>query len=173
MASVERRAENRSRVAFRVPTPADGHVVWKMVNSDKNLDTNSAHYYVTWFRDFAYTSVVATVAEEIVGFLTGYRRPEQPDTYFVWQTATKPGHGIPDLGPTIFDHAAKRQVRTGARFIETTVTVDDEPTVMNLKTFADARSTQIEHHILFPSNAFPGDHHDEVLYRIGPLTDSW
>ncbi|MBA8823984.1 L-2,4-diaminobutyric acid acetyltransferase [Saccharopolyspora lacisalsi] len=162
-------SDHRSEVIFRVPTPDDGLPVWEMVDKDRRLDTNSPYYYTMWFRDFAQESLVATIDEEVVGFLNGYRRPEAPDTYVVWQEAVKPRHGVPDLGVNLFKHAAEQQIAKGANFVEATVSANNKPIIMVLRRFAKARSAKIENSVLFPASYFPEEHHDEILYRIGPL----
>ena len=72
--------EPTRRAVFREPRPEDGFAVWELVKDTPGLDTNSPYSYVLWFRDFADCSLLATVNGEIVGFLTGYRRPDEPDT---------------------------------------------------------------------------------------------
>ncbi|WP_344499511.1 hypothetical protein [Streptomyces enissocaesilis] len=57
----------------------------------------------------------------------------------------------------------------GARFIEATVSADNKAIIMVLKKVAKRYSADVHTQILFPSDLFPGEHHDEVLYRTGPL----
>ncbi|GGS81671.1 diaminobutyrate acetyltransferase [Streptomyces badius] len=158
-----------TRAVFRAPVPDDGPAVWKLVENTPGLDSNSPYYYTLWFRDFAHGSLVATVDDEIVGFLTGYRRPDEPETYFVWQTAVNPRHGIPFLGVKLFQAAADQQVAEGARYVEATVSAENKSIIMVLKQFARKHAAHIETRVLFPGSLFADDHHDEVLYRIGPL----
>jgi L-2,4-diaminobutyric acid acetyltransferase len=160
----------KKQAVFRAPVPQDGPAVWKLVENTPGLDSNSIYYYTLWFRDFADGSLIATVDDEVVGFLTGYRRPDEPETYFVWQTAVNPRHGIPFLGVKLFQAAAEQQVAQGARYVEATVSVENKAILMVLKQFAKKHSAHIETRVLFPSSLFPDGHHDEVLYRIGPLT---
>lgn len=158
------------QAVFRAPVPEDGPAVWKLVENTAGLDSNSIYYYTLWFRDFANGSLVATVDDELVGFLTGYRRPDEPDTYFVWQTAVNPRHGIPFLGVKLFQAVADQQVANGARYVEATVSAENKAIIMVLKQFAKKHSAHIETRVLFPSSLFADSHHDEILYRIGPLT---
>ncbi|MFH8753389.1 diaminobutyrate acetyltransferase [Streptomyces rimosus] len=158
------------QAVFRAPAPEDGPAVWKLVENTPGLDSNSLYYYTLWFRDFTDGSLVAVVDDELVGFLTGYRRPDESETYFVWQTAVNPRHGIPFLGVKLFQAAADRQVANGARYVEATVSAENKSIIMVLKQFAKKHSAPIETRVLFPSTLFTDSHHDEVLYRIGPLT---
>ncbi|WP_405894141.1 diaminobutyrate acetyltransferase [Streptomyces sp. NBC_00104] len=163
-------AEPARRAVFREPRPEDGFAVWELVKNTPGLDTNSPYSYVLWFRDFADCSLLATVNGEIVGFLTGYRRPDEPETYFVWQTAVSPRHGIPFLGVRLFEAAAERQRERGARYVEATVSADNKAILMVLKQYARKRSAEVAERVLFPAAWLSDGHHDEVLHRIGPLS---
>ncbi|MFD7127042.1 MULTISPECIES: diaminobutyrate acetyltransferase [Streptomyces] len=163
------RPAQRKKPVFRTPRPEDGVAVWELVRDTPGLDTNSRYFYVLWFRDFADCSLLATVDDEIVGFLLGYRRPEEPDTYFVWQTAVSPRHGIPFLGVKLFEAAADRQRGRGARYVEATVSAENKAILMVLRQYARKRSAEVADRVLFPSAWLGEGHHDEVLHRIGPL----
>ncbi|MFD4173301.1 diaminobutyrate acetyltransferase [Streptomyces anulatus] len=163
------RPAQRKKPVFRTPRPEDGVAVWELVRDTPGLDTNSRYFYVLWFRDFADCSLLATVDDEIVGFLLGYRRPEEPDTYFVWQTAVSPRHGIPFLGVKLFEAAADRQRGRGARYVEATVSAENKAILMVLRQYARKRSAEVADRVLFPSGWLGEGHHDEVLHRIGPL----
>ncbi|WP_150238775.1 diaminobutyrate acetyltransferase [Nocardiopsis quinghaiensis] len=159
----------RDRVVFRRPEPSDAHAVREMVDASEELDNNSEYYYMIWFRDFARTSMVADLDGEVIGFLSGYRRPDRPDTYFVWQEAVTPRHGIPFLGVKLFDHAVEQELLAGARYVEATVSEANTPIVMVLKRFAKRWGADIDRSVLFTSADFGGGHHEETLYRIGPV----
>ncbi|MFJ1865360.1 diaminobutyrate acetyltransferase [Streptomyces sp. NPDC088097] len=159
----------RVRPHFRTPRAEDARALWRMVDESEALDNNSPYYYALWCRDFSATSLVATVEDEVVGFLTGYFRPDEPDTYLVWQEAVTPRHGIPFLGVQLFERAADRAVEQGARFIEATVSADNKAIIMVLKKVAKRYGAEVHTRVLFPGDLFPDEHHDEVLYRIGPL----
>jgi L-2,4-diaminobutyric acid acetyltransferase len=160
---------SRVRPDYRTPRVEDAQAMWQMVHDSDELDDNSPYCYALWWRDFAGTSLVASLGDEVVGFLTGYFRPEQPDTYLVWQEAAKPRHGIPMLGVQLFERAADRAVTNGARYIEATVSADDKAITMVLKKCAKRYGPPVRTEALFPASLFPEEHHDEVLYRIGPI----
>jgi L-2,4-diaminobutyric acid acetyltransferase len=181
----EQAALSGMAVTFRNPVAEDGPAVRQLVEDTPGVEPNSLRHYTLWFRDFADGSLVATVDDELVGVLTGYRRPQEPDTYFVWQTAVSPRHCIPMLGVKLFEHAVDRQLAKGARFVEATVSVGNEALVMVLKNVAMRHSGGIQTCVLFPGSLFPGgtgtsrtagggpgSHLDELLYRIGPLSNA-
>lgn len=162
-------AAGRVLPSYRTPRVEDAQAMWQMVHESDQLDDNSLYYYALRCRDFADTSLVAELSNEVVGFLTGYFRPEQPNTYLVWQEATKPRHGVPMLGVQLFEQAADRAVGNGARYIEATVSADNKAIIMVLKKCAKRYHASVHTEVLFPASLFPGEHHDEVLYRIGPV----
>src|SRR3546814_19682042 len=83
------------------------------------LDLNSPYAYVMWGDYHAATSVVATLDDAVVGYITGFRVPDAPGRVFVWQIAVdehQRGHGI---GGRMRDEMVRR---AGAEAIEATVT---------------------------------------------------
>jgi L-2,4-diaminobutyric acid acetyltransferase len=69
------------------PTIDDGVGCWRLASESKVLDVNSKYAYLLWCRDFAETSTVARLGNQVLGFITGYRRPDEPRTLLVWQVA--------------------------------------------------------------------------------------
>ncbi|MDN3261935.1 GNAT family N-acetyltransferase [Streptomyces sp. CSDS2] len=156
-------------VRYRTPVPEDAVAVWRMVLDEPMLDDNSSYHYRLWFRDFAETSMVATVGDDIVGFLTGYRRPDAPDTFFIWQAAVKPGTGISGLGIDLLVHAIDAQLATGAKYVETSVSRQNKAILMLLHMVATTCDADTHTELLFRTEDLPDGDHDEVLHRIGPL----
>lgn len=70
------------------PEPGDAGACWELVKATGVLDVNSRYAYALWFRDFAATSVIARTDGGTAGFVSGYRRPDEPPTTLViWQVA--------------------------------------------------------------------------------------
>lgn len=156
---------------FRTPRVDDAEAMWRIVDRTDNLDDNSPYLYLLLCRDFAQTCIVAEDEEgDLVGFVTGYRRPERPDTYFLWQVtvaASQRGKGL-----------ARRMVREllaglaedGVRRLEATVTPSNEPSMRMFRGFARELGVECRETMIFPETLFPdGDHEDEVLFAIGPF----
>ncbi|MDT7748845.1 MAG: L-2,4-diaminobutyric acid acetyltransferase, partial [Pseudonocardiales bacterium] len=83
--SSPRRISEAPPVRIEAPTVDDGVEVWRIARDSKVLDVNSRYAYLLWCRDFAETTVVARAGRRVLGFVTGYRRPEEPNTLLVWQ----------------------------------------------------------------------------------------
>ncbi|MGW7369733.1 diaminobutyrate acetyltransferase [Streptomyces sp. NPDC054841] len=155
------------------PRVEDGAAIWRIARDSKVLDLNSSYSYLLWCRDFAATSVVARGTDgEPIAFVTGYIRPERPDTLVVWQVAVDDAHRGRGLAGTLLDALTHRVAAVhGLRTIETTVTPDNTPSERLFTSFAARRGASLEREVLFGGGLFPDDgHQPEVLYRIGPIT---
>lgn len=152
-----------------MPVPSDGAAMWRIARASGKLDLNSSYFYLLWCRDFAATSVVARVADEIVGFVVGYLRPDASDTFVVWQVAVDTSVRGGGIARAMLDHLADRLAPRGARFLEATVTPDNEPSTRLFSAFARDRAADIGRTVLFDAADFPDEHDSEVLLRIGPL----
>ncbi|WP_093796896.1 diaminobutyrate acetyltransferase [Streptomyces sp. Wb2n-11] len=154
-----------------VPTVEDGAAVWRIARDSRVLDVNSSYSYLLWFRDFARTSAVALGAGGVaVGFITGFRRPEQPDTLVVWQIAVDQGQRGRGVASAMLDHLTARLTTDGVlRYLETTIGADNTASHKLFRSFAERHAAPLEREALFPAELFPDVHGTEFLYRIGPL----
>lgn len=161
---------NGEALSFGPPTPADGTELWNLAREAGNLDVNSRYAYLLWCRDFAPTSVVARDTQGVIaGFITGYRRPEEPDVYFVWQVAVAPGYRRRGLARTMLDHVVHSMRSNGVRFVETTVTPNNKASMRLFESFAEANGADLTRDVLFSERELGSGHEPEVLHRIGPL----
>jgi len=155
-------------IALRHPTADDGLAVHQLVIDTGVLDVNSSYAYVAHLHHFASSCVVAVLDGRIVGFVTGYLLPEQPDTLFVWQVGVSSaarGKGL-----------AKRMLRwllaaqPGATWLHTTVTPDNTASIALFHSLA--RSVQAELEVVdgFSTAQLGGGHLPENLFRIGPIS---
>nr|WP_285758791.1 diaminobutyrate acetyltransferase [Nocardiopsis ansamitocini] len=156
------------------PSLDDGRHVWRLARA-AGLDVNSPYAYVLWCRDFAATSVVAHDDSGVLrGFVTGYTRPDQPDTYFLWQVAVDPGFRGRRLARRMLDHVGGRLPSLGIRYLEATVTADNAASRALFASFARTHGADLAWTPLFERAHFPDDtgepHEPEELVRIGPLS---
>lgn len=130
------------------------------------LDRNSSYAYLLWCRDFAPTSVVATTDQGLAGFVTGYLRPDEPATLFVWQVAVGVAHRRVGLARRMLDDLVER---VAPEVLEATVTLGNGPSRALFAAFARDRRARQTLAPLFDAAAFPDAHEGEHLVRIGPL----
>jgi L-2,4-diaminobutyric acid acetyltransferase len=154
------------------PTKADGAELWRIARDSAKLDLNSPYAYMLWCRDFAESSVVAREDGRAVGFVIAYRRPDEPEAALVWQVAVDASQRGKGLAGALLDALYERLTGEGVRYLETTITPDNEASIRLFTSFAKRWEASLETTELFAGADFPGDgeHLPEELYRIGPLT---
>lgn len=77
----------QDNLIFRQPSLEDGLAIYQLVKASPPLDVNSSYLYFLQASHFADTCVVVEHNQLIVGFLSGYYRPDEPQSLFVWQVA--------------------------------------------------------------------------------------
>jgi len=149
------------------PSVSDGVALWRLAAATGVLDVNSRYAYLLWCRDFAATSVVTRRGGEVVGFITGFRRPDEPTTLVVWQVAVDEvvrGRGVAGtMLDALFDGVPE------VDHLETTITPDNPGSIALFTRFAERRGAQVRRSELFGAELLGADHEPEILYRIGPV----
>lgn len=140
--------------------------MWEIADASGVLDVKPRYAYALWCRDFAATSVVARLDGAVVGYVTGYLRPEAPDTLFVWQVGVHESARGRRAAATMLDELVER---TGAGYLETTITADNAASIALFSGLAQRRGAGIDRTELFGHAELGADHDPEFLYRIGPL----
>ncbi|MEV5157494.1 MULTISPECIES: diaminobutyrate acetyltransferase [unclassified Streptomyces] len=159
-------------IRIDAPRVEDGAAIWRIARDSEVLDLNSSYSYLLWCRDFAATSVVARDENgDPVAFVTGYIRPDRPETLVVWQVAVDRSHRGKGLAATLLDALTTRVASDqGLASVETTITPDNTASDRLFTSFAQRHDAPLEREVLFDGSLFPeGTHLPEVLYRIGPF----
>ncbi|WP_265447824.1 diaminobutyrate acetyltransferase [Flexivirga meconopsidis] len=156
-----------SQVTFRTPEVTDGGALWMLARGAGELDVNTSYAYLLWARDFASTSIIAESGGLAAGFVSGYLRPEQPQTLMIWQVAVDQGFRGQGIALRMLHELTDRV--TGATVLETTITDDNAASIGLFSRFAESRSAEIDRRDLFGKGHFPDAHDAERLYRIAPL----
>ncbi|TQF73415.1 diaminobutyrate acetyltransferase [Rhodococcus spelaei] len=154
-------------VTFRAPEVGDAARLWEIARDSQVLDLNSSYSYLLWCRDFHDSSVVADHGGRVGGFVTGFVRPQDPRTVFVWQVAVDEelrGHG---LAASMLNHLLDHLARQGVTRLETTISPDNTASQALFTALARTRYTSITRQRLFEPNHFPDQHESEELYIIG------
>lgn len=158
-----------SHIDFRAPTVADGPALWRMAEDSATLDVNAPYAYLLWCRDFAATSLIAEADGRPAGFITGYRRPQRPDTLMVWQVAVDAAHRGAGIAGRLLDELVGGVLPGGVGYVETSITADNEASQRLFLGFARRWDAGVERGELFGAELFPHTHLAEELFRIGPL----
>jgi L-2,4-diaminobutyric acid acetyltransferase len=157
-------------VKMSQPTDQDGYPLNQLVARCQPLDTNSVYCNLLQCTHFANTSIKAETDQGLVGFISGYCPPNQPDTLFVWQVAVDISARGQGLASHMLSALLHRLQPHGVRFVETTISPSNAASqalftkVFNQLGVPCSTSTLFSH-----ARHFAGQHEDEVLYRFGPI----
>jgi L-2,4-diaminobutyric acid acetyltransferase len=160
------------RLEIDTPLVADGPALHRITRASGVLDVNSCYAYLLWCRDFSRTSAVARLDGVVVGFVTGFLRPEAPDTLLVWQVAVDAGQRGNGVAGKLLNQLVDRWVAHGVRYLETTISADNTRSIKLFSGLARRHGTKITRQELFPATLFPDAHLGEDLYRIGPFSSA-
>lgn len=150
---------------LRTPSPDDGEPLWRLAG-EVGLDLNSPYAYVMWGEYFAGTSVVADLDGTVAGFVIGFRVPDDPETFFVWQVGVAARARRTGLAAAMVDHLLER---TGARFLEATVTPNNAASAALFRSVGTRHGAPVDVGPAFAADLFPDGHEPELRFRIGPL----
>ncbi len=162
--------QSSTAVNFRKPVSEDGHWVAELVKRCPPLDTNSTYCNLLQCSHFAGTSVAAELGGELVGFVSGYVVPAKPDTLFVWQVAVDERARGMGLATRMIKSILARPELVGVRYIDTTITADNEASWTLFRRLAEKLNTSLKDTDMFDKDRhFNGLHDSERLVTIGPL----
>lgn len=166
-------ADATQDVRLRVPTADDGAALHDLIAACPPLDQNSRYCNLLQVSHFANTAVVAELDGDIVGSITGYLKPEDPATLFIWQVAVHERARGRRLATRMMEAIVDRDFCRDVRFMETTIEPGNAASWKAFEKFAEARDAPTEQSLLFARDRhFAGTHNDEVLLRIGPFQSS-
>ena len=161
--------DDTESLVIESPERHDGAALWRIARDSQKLDLNSSYAYLLWCHDFDDTSVVARVAGEPVGFVMGYRRQRAADAVVVWQVAVDASQRGKGLAGRMLDALYTGLLDSGTRYLETTITPDNDASIRLFSSFAQRWNAPLERSALFAAADFPDAHEPEEHYRIGPL----
>lgn len=154
---------------FRTPQASDGNAVFELVSRCQPLDENSLYCNLLQCSHFSDTSIVAEAEGQMVGFISGYRLPQQPNTLFVWQVAVDASQRGKGLASQMLENLVKRVADVA--YLHTTITPDNKASWNTFKRFALNLKAPLSHNVLFDKHQhFAGKHDSEELVVIGPFT---
>jgi len=156
-------------IAFRCTRAQDGRALREVVEATGVLDPNSTYAYVLLADRFADSCVLAEQGDEVVGFVTGFRDPRDPDVAFLWQIGLRPSAQGKGLGRRLLEAFLRAPGNAGARWLHTTVAEGNEASEALFRGFAARIGAEVEVDPGYPAPLLDPGHASERLFRIGPL----
>lgn len=161
--------KNQSTITLRKPTLTDGSEVHALIARCAPLDTNSMYCNLLQCFHFADTAILAEMNGQPVGFISGYRLPQQTDTLFVWQVAVDKAARGQGLASRMLQGLVEQQGE-GVRRLHTTITKANEASWNTFRRLARDLDAPFNSHELFNKDEhLAGEHDSEFLIDIGPF----
>ena len=155
---------------FRKPTADVGYLLNRLVAASPPLEPNSIYCNLLQCSHFADTAVAVFDGEDLVGFVSGYLEPNQPDTLFVWQVVIAEAARGKGLAKRMLRELLAREACSEVRYIETTITPDNDASWGLFRSLARELNTELNSKVHFERAVhFGGEHDDEHLLVIGPF----
>jgi len=152
---------------FLEPTAQDGDEVFRLIAECPPLDVNSSYCNFLQSTHFSRTCVLARCGGDIAGFISGYRKPDAPETLFVWQVAVSPRYRGKGLAFSMLRELLKRDGLNDIRTVETTITQENDASWALFKKLDKQNGQRGEvSTFLDEDKHFKGKHDTEFLYRI-------
>ncbi len=168
----EPRKTNAPTLTLRPPESCDGAAIWQLIRDCGPLDDNSMYCNLLQCDHFADTCVVAEIGGEIVGWVSAYRMPNDPDVLFVWQVAVSEkarGRGV--AKKMLLELLARRSC-DGVNRLKTTITRDNAASWALFNGIANAMEAPLGSDAHFVRDEhFEGRHATEYMVTIGTFGD--
>lgn len=160
-------------LTFRPPVAADGARMWEIARDSRVLDLNSPYAYVLWAQEFAETSVVVETGERVVGFVTGFVRPDEVDgrgSLFVWQVGVDADQRGRGLAVRMLHSLMDRASEQGIERLRTTISPDNEASRRTFAALARDRDQTLAREDYLSAELLAvgdgGAHEPEDLYTV-------
>ncbi len=162
---------NTTAITLRKPVKDDGFRLNQLVAQCPPLDPNSIYCNLLQCSHFADTAVAAEKNGDLVGFISGYIPPKQPETVFVWQVAVHAKGRGQGLAKRMLKAIVAQQGSNSVSHMETTITADNDASWALFRSFARDMGAELSYEEHFIKDVhFGGQHDSEFLLRIGPFT---
>lgn len=158
-------------ITLRPPQLGDAAGIHQLVRCCGPLDINSQYLYLLLCHHYAQTCAVAERGGVVVGFVSAYRPPVDPETLFIWQVAVAPQERGQRLAFRLIEHILSRPGSVDVCWLEATVSPSNVPSQALFQSLTRELGTQCCVSPLFTEQLLSGAeaHESEELYRIGPF----
>lgn len=161
------------KLSLSRPLPEDGYHLHQLVAENPPLDTNSIYCNLLQTTHFNDTAIAAKLDGKLVGFVSGYLLPYQPNTLFVWQVVIAEVMRGQGLAKRMLVQLLSDLQGKNIRYIHTTITPDNQASWALFRSLARQLNCSLESNLWFTRDKhFGGAHDDEHLLQLGPIEPS-
>ncbi|WP_062064471.1 GNAT family N-acetyltransferase [Cellvibrio sp. OA-2007] len=156
-------------IQFRHPLTSDGDALQALLATTPVLDGNSVQCTLLQCGHFAKTSVAAFWQGQLVGFVSAYYPPTEPQTLFVWQVVVAQEVRHLGLGKTMLHWLVDQPACAQALRLVTAIGIKNSISWSMFDGFArDIGALPIKSFVT-PITSSPAQQPEEYLLRIAPL----
>ena len=167
VSDLDRGQRTESRIALRMPAREDGAGIHALIRDCDPLDENSMYCNLLQCDHFRDSCVVAEMDGRIVGWISAYVMPNDPETLFVWQVAVDEAARGTGLARKMLTHLLERDICRGVRRLQTTITTDNAASWGLFSRIADHVGGTLDSQAYFrQDDHFRGEHATEHLVTI-------
>ncbi|SEO16988.1 diaminobutyrate acetyltransferase [Salinihabitans flavidus] len=160
-------------LTLRAPTSEDGADVWQLIQDSGPLDENSMYCNILQCDQFGDTCVVAELDGTVVGWVSAFIEPSDPESLFIWQVAVDAKARGMGVARRMLDHLLAREICAGVTRLRTTITADNEASWALFNSFADRMDADLEREPHYEREEhFEGRHATEYMVTIGEFDAS-
>lgn len=158
-------------MTIRKPNATDGPAVWQLIQDSPPLDLNSPYAYLLLCDHFSETCRVIDVKEKMMGFVSAYLLPADPETLFVWQIVIHPDLRGQGMARKLLMDLVKSPACRAVRRIDATIGPSNKASRSLFQSLAKELDAKYYEEVRYSREHFPPGqaHEEEVLFRIGPL----
>ena len=156
------------KIHIRKPQANDGYDIHQLIANSPPLDLNSIYSYYLLSEHFRDSCVVAESQGKVVGFLSAYRPPQEPQTLFVWQVVVNRELRGKRVAWRMLESLLQRFERGELRQVEATVNPSNAASRRLFERLATEQGTTLEEETFLEASAFGpgGGHESEILLRV-------
>lgn len=155
------------------PSSILGWQVNQLIKRCPPLDENSTYCNILQCDHFSQTSAAALLDNKLVGFISGYIKPEQADTLFIWQVAVDQQARGQSLASRMLQFILQGSACTQVQFLETTITENNQASWALFTSLARKLASTHSKQLLYDHQQhFQQQSDSEFLMRIGPFQKS-
>ena len=155
---------------IRQARPQDGAMIHHLICSCPPLDTNSVYAYFLLTNHHHKTCFVAEEQDEIIGAVTAYRLPEDPQILFIWQIAVAEKARGKGLASQLLSQLL--QECDDIHTIHTTISPSNEASLASFRRLAQKLNAEFTTQTFLKENECGPGHEAEDLIIITPIKQS-
>lgn len=154
-------------VLFRKPMAKDGKAIHELVKQSPPLDLNSVYSYYLLCHHYADTCMVAEFQGEIVGYISAYFLPSEPETIFIWQVVVDENMRGQNLAGLMLNCLLSRPDCQKATRLTATVNPGNKASQRLFEKYCESIGSEIVTSDFIDESEFGNESHEsEILFSI-------